>query len=186
MFNNRLVGNCDLSIFHVFPGVAFRHCTPNGTWDFIHSSNKTWANYSDCFLQPDISIGKVMTFLCFWIPKEKKKMFWHNFCLSAIIHKILFIQRHSQMQVNFSPVFLALELSGTHTHTQFIVLHCYITLYCVIVYIQIGSEQHDSWFILNYLWMPNLILLFLKNVFILVNGTFSVFYLRRWHLMISF
>ncbi|KAM7339443.1 hypothetical protein ACRRTK_000058 [Alexandromys fortis] len=38
--------------------VAFRHCTPNGTWDFIHSSNKTWANYSDCFLQPDISIGK--------------------------------------------------------------------------------------------------------------------------------
>ncbi|KAK7802484.1 hypothetical protein U0070_021227 [Myodes glareolus] len=39
-------------------GVAFRHCTPNGTWDFIHSSNKTWANYSDCFLQPDISIGK--------------------------------------------------------------------------------------------------------------------------------
>ncbi|EGV91951.1 Parathyroid hormone 2 receptor [Cricetulus griseus] len=39
-------------------GVAFRHCTPNGTWDFIHSSNKTWANYSDCFLQPDISTGK--------------------------------------------------------------------------------------------------------------------------------
>ncbi|KAM4836173.1 parathyroid hormone 2 receptor [Thomomys bottae] len=39
-------------------GVALRHCTPNGTWDFIHSSNKTWANYSDCFLQPDISIGK--------------------------------------------------------------------------------------------------------------------------------
>nr|XP_040150747.1 parathyroid hormone 2 receptor isoform X2 [Ictidomys tridecemlineatus] len=39
-------------------GTAFRHCTPNGTWDFIHSSNKTWANYSDCFLQPDISIGK--------------------------------------------------------------------------------------------------------------------------------
>ncbi|KFO18322.1 Parathyroid hormone 2 receptor [Fukomys damarensis] len=39
-------------------GVAFRHCTVNGTWDFIHSLNKTWANYSDCFLQPDISIGK--------------------------------------------------------------------------------------------------------------------------------
>ncbi|XP_028742556.1 parathyroid hormone 2 receptor [Peromyscus leucopus] len=39
-------------------GVAFRHCTPNGTWDFIHSSNKTWANYSDCVLQPDISVGK--------------------------------------------------------------------------------------------------------------------------------
>ncbi|CAO2624838.1 Parathyroid hormone 2 receptor [Lemmus lemmus] len=39
-------------------GVAFRHCTPNGTWDFIHNSNKTWANYSDCFLQSDISIRK--------------------------------------------------------------------------------------------------------------------------------
>ncbi|XP_058295059.1 parathyroid hormone 2 receptor isoform X2 [Hylobates moloch] len=41
-------------------GVAFRHCNPNGTWDFMHSLNKTWANYSDClrFLQPDISIGK--------------------------------------------------------------------------------------------------------------------------------
>ncbi|EDL00228.1 parathyroid hormone receptor 2, isoform CRA_b [Mus musculus] len=39
-------------------GVAFRHCTPNGTWDSIHGSNKTWANYSDCFLQPDINIGK--------------------------------------------------------------------------------------------------------------------------------
>uniref|UniRef100_A0A2K6F735 Parathyroid hormone 2 receptor n=1 Tax=Propithecus coquereli TaxID=379532 RepID=A0A2K6F735_PROCO len=43
-------------------GVAFRHCNPNGTWDYMHSLNKTWANYSDClrFLQPDISIGKVM------------------------------------------------------------------------------------------------------------------------------
>ncbi|XP_012887037.1 PREDICTED: parathyroid hormone 2 receptor [Dipodomys ordii] len=39
-------------------GVALRHCTPNGTWDFMHSSNKTWANYSDCFLQPDINVGK--------------------------------------------------------------------------------------------------------------------------------
>ncbi|XP_035161406.1 parathyroid hormone 2 receptor isoform X2 [Callithrix jacchus] len=41
-------------------GVAFRHCNPNGTWDFMHSLNKTYANYSDClrFLQPDISIGK--------------------------------------------------------------------------------------------------------------------------------
>ncbi|EHB04861.1 Plasma membrane calcium-transporting ATPase 1 [Heterocephalus glaber] len=44
-------------------GVAFRHCTLNGTWDFIQSSNKTWANYSDCFLQPDISIGKLMVYL---------------------------------------------------------------------------------------------------------------------------
>ncbi|XP_004626774.1 parathyroid hormone 2 receptor [Octodon degus] len=35
-------------------GAAFRHCTLNGTWDFIHSLNKTWANYSDCFLQQDI------------------------------------------------------------------------------------------------------------------------------------
>nr|XP_012607561.1 parathyroid hormone 2 receptor isoform X1 [Microcebus murinus] len=41
-------------------GVAFRHCNPNGTWDYMHSLNKTWANYSEClhFLQPDISIGK--------------------------------------------------------------------------------------------------------------------------------
>uniref|UniRef100_H0WVM0 Parathyroid hormone 2 receptor n=1 Tax=Otolemur garnettii TaxID=30611 RepID=H0WVM0_OTOGA len=36
-------------------GVALRHCNPNGTWDYMHSLNKTWANYSDClrFLQPD-------------------------------------------------------------------------------------------------------------------------------------
>ncbi|KAM8788115.1 parathyroid hormone 2 receptor [Rhynchonycteris naso] len=41
-------------------GVALRHCNPNGTWDFMDSLNKTWANYSDClrFLQPDISIRK--------------------------------------------------------------------------------------------------------------------------------
>ncbi|XP_012782033.2 parathyroid hormone 2 receptor [Ochotona princeps] len=41
-------------------GVAFRHCNPNGTWDFVHSLNKTWSNYSDClrFMQSDISIGK--------------------------------------------------------------------------------------------------------------------------------
>ncbi|KAF3824187.1 hypothetical protein GH733_008472 [Mirounga leonina] len=41
-------------------GVAFRHCNLNGTWDFMYSLNKTWANYSDClrFLHPDISIGK--------------------------------------------------------------------------------------------------------------------------------
>ncbi|KAK2501020.1 hypothetical protein MC885_020026 [Smutsia gigantea] len=37
-------------------GLAFRYCNHNGTWDFMYSSNKTWANYSDClrFLQPDI------------------------------------------------------------------------------------------------------------------------------------
>ncbi|XP_037706293.1 parathyroid hormone 2 receptor [Choloepus didactylus] len=41
-------------------GVAFRHCNTNGTWDFVHNLNKTWANYSEClrFLQPDISLGK--------------------------------------------------------------------------------------------------------------------------------
>ncbi|XP_058156244.1 parathyroid hormone 2 receptor isoform X2 [Dasypus novemcinctus] len=41
-------------------GVAFRHCNPNGTWDFMHHLNKTWANYSECLhlLQPDISLGK--------------------------------------------------------------------------------------------------------------------------------
>ncbi|XP_060050001.1 parathyroid hormone 2 receptor [Erinaceus europaeus] len=41
-------------------GVAFRHCNPNGTWDFMDSLNKTWTNYSDClrFLQPDISTEK--------------------------------------------------------------------------------------------------------------------------------
>ncbi|XP_021558894.1 parathyroid hormone 2 receptor isoform X1 [Neomonachus schauinslandi] len=41
-------------------GVAFRHCNLNGTWDFMYSLNKTWANYSDClrFMHPDISIGK--------------------------------------------------------------------------------------------------------------------------------
>ncbi|XP_044523442.1 parathyroid hormone 2 receptor isoform X1 [Gracilinanus agilis] len=41
-------------------GVAFRHCNPNGTWDFMHSLNKTWANYSEClsYLQPESSTGK--------------------------------------------------------------------------------------------------------------------------------
>ncbi|XP_070279399.1 parathyroid hormone 2 receptor [Myotis yumanensis] len=41
-------------------GVALRRCNRNGTWDFIHSLNKTWSNYSDClrFLRPDISPGK--------------------------------------------------------------------------------------------------------------------------------
>ncbi|XP_014691923.1 parathyroid hormone 2 receptor isoform X1 [Equus asinus] len=41
-------------------GVAVRHCNANGTWDFMYSLNKTWANYSDClrFLQPDTSLGK--------------------------------------------------------------------------------------------------------------------------------
>ncbi|XP_077007907.1 parathyroid hormone 2 receptor [Tamandua tetradactyla] len=41
-------------------GLAFRHCNTNGTWDFVHSLNKTWANYSEClhFLQPDINLGK--------------------------------------------------------------------------------------------------------------------------------
>ncbi|XP_070437977.1 parathyroid hormone 2 receptor isoform X2 [Equus przewalskii] len=43
-------------------GVAVRHCNVNGTWDFMHSLNKTWANYSDClrFLQPDTSLGKTI------------------------------------------------------------------------------------------------------------------------------
>lgn len=58
----------------VFTGVALRHCNPNGTWDFMHSLNKTWANYSDClrFLQPDVSLGKVVVTLCLWIAKGKQ------------------------------------------------------------------------------------------------------------------
>ncbi|XP_034641959.1 parathyroid hormone 2 receptor [Trachemys scripta elegans] len=41
-------------------GVAFRHCSPNGTWDLMQGLNRTWANYSDClrYLQPEISSGK--------------------------------------------------------------------------------------------------------------------------------
>ncbi|XP_048725876.2 parathyroid hormone 2 receptor isoform X2 [Caretta caretta] len=41
-------------------GVAFRHCSPNGTWDLVQGLNRTWANYSDClrYLQPEISPGK--------------------------------------------------------------------------------------------------------------------------------
>ncbi|XP_039349474.1 parathyroid hormone 2 receptor isoform X5 [Mauremys reevesii] len=41
-------------------GVAFRHCSPNGTWDLVQGLNRTWANYSDClrYLQPEISSGK--------------------------------------------------------------------------------------------------------------------------------
>ncbi|XP_006140128.1 parathyroid hormone 2 receptor [Tupaia chinensis] len=41
-------------------GVAFRHCNPNGTWVSVHSSNKTWVNYSDCLhsQKPDTSMGK--------------------------------------------------------------------------------------------------------------------------------
>ncbi|XP_056663751.1 parathyroid hormone 2 receptor isoform X4 [Monodelphis domestica] len=41
-------------------GVAFRHCNPNGTWDFMDSLNKTWANYSEClsYLQPESSTRK--------------------------------------------------------------------------------------------------------------------------------
>ncbi|XP_025972104.1 parathyroid hormone 2 receptor isoform X3 [Dromaius novaehollandiae] len=41
-------------------GVAFRHCSLNGTWDFVHSLNRTWANYSECLnsLQPEISSRK--------------------------------------------------------------------------------------------------------------------------------
>uniref|UniRef100_A0A674I3Q0 Parathyroid hormone 2 receptor n=1 Tax=Terrapene triunguis TaxID=2587831 RepID=A0A674I3Q0_9SAUR len=42
-------------------GVAFRHCSPNGTWGLVQGLNRTWANYSDClrYLQPEISSGKV-------------------------------------------------------------------------------------------------------------------------------
>ncbi|XP_068931205.1 parathyroid hormone 2 receptor [Petaurus breviceps papuanus] len=41
-------------------GVAFRHCNPNGTWDFSHSLNKTWVNYSEClsYFQPESSTEK--------------------------------------------------------------------------------------------------------------------------------
>ncbi|XP_038622711.1 parathyroid hormone 2 receptor isoform X3 [Tachyglossus aculeatus] len=41
-------------------GFAFRHCTPNGSWDFMPGLNKTWANYSDCLhlVQPEISTKK--------------------------------------------------------------------------------------------------------------------------------
>ncbi|EMP24300.1 Parathyroid hormone 2 receptor, partial [Chelonia mydas] len=40
--------------------MAFRHCSPNGTWDLVQGLNRTWANYSDClrYLQPEISPGK--------------------------------------------------------------------------------------------------------------------------------
>ncbi|KAJ6665311.1 hypothetical protein lerEdw1_004360, partial [Lerista edwardsae] len=42
-------------------GMAFRHCSSNGTWDFVQSLNRTWSNYSECLhlLQAEISPGKV-------------------------------------------------------------------------------------------------------------------------------
>uniref|UniRef100_A0A4X2K8M4 Parathyroid hormone 2 receptor n=1 Tax=Vombatus ursinus TaxID=29139 RepID=A0A4X2K8M4_VOMUR len=41
-------------------GVAFRRCNLNGTWDFIHSLNKTWVNYSEClnYFEPESTTGK--------------------------------------------------------------------------------------------------------------------------------
>uniref|UniRef100_A0ABM5EM02 Parathyroid hormone 2 receptor n=1 Tax=Pogona vitticeps TaxID=103695 RepID=A0ABM5EM02_9SAUR len=41
-------------------GVAFRHCSSNGTWAYVQSLNRTWSNYSEClhFLKREISPGK--------------------------------------------------------------------------------------------------------------------------------
>ncbi|XP_060113033.1 parathyroid hormone 2 receptor [Heteronotia binoei] len=41
-------------------GMAFRHCSSNGTWVFVQSLNRTWSNYSEClsFLQAEIHSGK--------------------------------------------------------------------------------------------------------------------------------
>ncbi|XP_041432578.1 parathyroid hormone 2 receptor [Xenopus laevis] len=41
-------------------GLAYRRCNINGTWDFVHSFNRTFANYSEClrFLEPEMSQGK--------------------------------------------------------------------------------------------------------------------------------
>ncbi|OCT61373.1 parathyroid hormone 2 receptor [Xenopus laevis] len=41
-------------------GLAYRRCNTNGTWDFVHTLNLTFANYSEClrFLGPEMSQGK--------------------------------------------------------------------------------------------------------------------------------
>ncbi|XP_023677355.1 parathyroid hormone 2 receptor-like [Paramormyrops kingsleyae] len=41
-------------------GHAYRKCDANGSWIFLESLNRTWANYSEClrFLQPDHVVGK--------------------------------------------------------------------------------------------------------------------------------
>ncbi|KAG8432777.1 hypothetical protein GDO86_017134 [Hymenochirus boettgeri] len=41
-------------------GLAYRKCNFNGTWEFVHSLNRTFANYSEClrFLGPEMSHGK--------------------------------------------------------------------------------------------------------------------------------
>ncbi|XP_061463819.1 parathyroid hormone 2 receptor isoform X2 [Rhineura floridana] len=41
-------------------GMAFRHCSSNGTWVYVHSLNRTWSNYSEClrFLQAENGSGK--------------------------------------------------------------------------------------------------------------------------------
>ncbi|XP_030643393.1 parathyroid hormone 2 receptor [Chanos chanos] len=41
-------------------GHAYRKCDVNGSWVFVESLNRTWANYSECirYLQPDIQGGK--------------------------------------------------------------------------------------------------------------------------------
>lgn len=41
-------------------GLAYRRCNINGTWDFVHRLNKTFANYTEClhFLKPERSQGK--------------------------------------------------------------------------------------------------------------------------------
>ncbi|XP_033966364.1 parathyroid hormone 2 receptor a [Pseudochaenichthys georgianus] len=39
-------------------GHAYRTCDVNGSWVFAHRLNKTWTNYSECFLQPTDEKGR--------------------------------------------------------------------------------------------------------------------------------
>ena len=48
-------------LLFVLLGHAYRKCDVNGSWVFVESLNRTWANYSEClrFLQPSSEEEKV-------------------------------------------------------------------------------------------------------------------------------
>ncbi|XP_053139748.1 parathyroid hormone 2 receptor isoform X3 [Hemicordylus capensis] len=116
-------------------GMAFRHCSSNGSWVFVQGVNRTWYNYSEClhFLQAEISPGKMAFF------------------------ERLYIMYTVGYSISFSSLAVAIFIIGyfrrLHCTRNYIHLHLFVSFMLratsifikdKVVYTHIGVKELDS------------------------------------------
>ncbi|XP_028558564.2 parathyroid hormone 2 receptor isoform X1 [Podarcis muralis] len=109
-------------------GLAFRHCSSNGTWVSVQSLNRTWSNYSECFdfLQAENSPGKREFFERLYVMYTVGYSI--SFCSLAVAIFIMgyFRRLHCTRNYIHLHLFVSFMLRGTSIFIKDRVVHAHI------------------------------------------------------------